>query len=590
VKRKSLFWLRFTSTVIDLSIIYSISILLQALIWKFTFVGFGDIFVSTFLVYYFSFYFFFKGVTLAKLLTGIEIINTNISNVQFRNLLLREFVLKVLAGIILPAYLLQYIFPIWSPLITIAAELIVLLLSLILLLIFKRGWWELLSKTQTIKSPLSRRSSRINSFVLITCIIGAALVTILHPVYPFSKDKIRQALHTFYDKYPVTKETTEYAEFVKEHSRDPVDYVFDLFRKYDIVVLSERYHPEYTQFDLFSKIISDERFNKTIGNIFTESGSVSFQDTLNTYLQTSFADEDELNKSTANLQRNSDGVHPIWTCTNHFDFLKTVHRLNSLLPDSNKINWYFSDLPVDWETMTHENYLKGYNPIKRDSIMAAQIIHKYKDVILNQRRKKALVIMNTSHGYGLLNQKSKTGIKWLDLSTTNYLMKNFPGKVANIMIHSVSIMLTPLQQGKWETAFRLSGNRPAGFNFEGSPFGNDKWDGFFLNSQSLTYKDIFTGIIFYKPLEEQIKKDGYPHELDTFEDTLVRRAACVGSSEEEMYKRYINNYKRNPQSIFVTEPAPYALVHNGIKLLLFPALILTGYLFSLVFFVCKLRK
>ena len=91
-------------------------------------------------------------------------------------------------------------------------------------------------------------------------------------------------------------------------------------------------------------------------------------------------------------------------------------------------------------------------------------------------------------------------------------------------------------------------------------------------------------------MEEQIKKDGYPHELDTFEDTLVRRAACVGSSEEEMYKRYINNYKRNPQSIFVTEPAPYALVHNGIKLLLFPALILTGYLFSLVFFVCKLRK
>ena len=590
MKKKPFFWLRLYSTIIDLSIIYSFSVLLQLLILKLTFVDFGDIFVATFLIYYFASYYFFKGKTLAKLLTGIEIINLNNGNVHFKDLFLREIILKVLVGIIIPSYLFQYIYPIWSPLITIAVELIILFLSIIFLLIFKRGWWELFSKTQTIKSGPSRKRTRIYSFVSTTCITGFALVTILSPIYPFGKDNINQATHTFYTQYPVTKETIKYAEFVRDHSKNPVDYIFDLFNKYDIVVLSERYHPEYTQYELYSTIINDKRFIEKVGNIFTEIGSISFQDTLDTYLQTSFFSEDELNKRTAVLQRNSDGVHPLWTCTNHFDLLKTVNKLNNALSDSNKINWYFSDIPVNWETMTYENYLKDLTPFKRDSIMAINIIQEFTDIILKQRRKKALVIMNTNHGYGLVNKKYRTGIKWLDLSTTNYLMKYFPGKVANVMIHSVSTLFMPIQQGKWETAFRISGNHPAGFNFEGSPFGIDKWDGFFINSHSLTYKDIFTGFIFYKPLEEHIKKNGYPYEMDDFEDTLIRRAACISPSEVEKTKKFILNYKRDPNSIFETVPAPYAIVNNGIKLLLLPILIFVGYILSLFFFVLKLRK
>src|SRR6266542_3699333 len=71
--------------------------------------------------------------------------------------------------------------------------------------------------------------------------------------------------------------------------------------------------------------------------------------------------------------------------------------------------------------MTHEKFIKDYTNPKRDSIMAANIIEKYKNVIAKQRRKKALVIMNSRHGYGLINNKFNDAIKIEYNGTTAFL-------------------------------------------------------------------------------------------------------------------------------------------------------------------------
>jgi uncharacterized RDD family membrane protein YckC len=580
--KKSHTWLRFVSTVIDLSAIYCISIIFQFFIWKYTFVRLCDIFVCVFFIYYLTSYISLKGISPAKLLTGLKIINSNGGEITLKNILVRE-VLKLFIGVLIPAYILQQLFPIWSPFITLTLELAILIVSFILLLIFRKCWWDKFSRATIIKSNLTQRTIKNYAFLAFTVVITSALIIIIRPVYN-NKEKF---ITTFYPEYPVTQETIKAADFIKNKTTTSTDYVFDLFKQYDIVVLSERYHPEYTQYELISKIITDKRFITNVGNVFTETGSVSFQDTLNTYLHTSFINQTELNKSTAILQRNSDGVWPVWRCTNHFDLLETANKLNNSLDDSNKINWYFSDLPVNWETMTHENYLKGFTPFRRDSIMAINIIENYKNIISLQKRKKALIIMNTSHGYGLLNQKQETGIKWLDYSTTNYLMKALPGKVANVMLNTVSIMWTPIQHGKWETAFKIAGNPNVGFDFKESPFANDNWDGFFLNSTSLSYKDIFTGFIFYKPLNQQIKKTGYPNEMDNFEDTLLRRAACVSNDQLQIAKKLIADYRRDPDYLFETEPAPYAVILNGLNIILLPLLIILCYLLSLIFTLKK---
>ncbi|HNP24660.1 MAG TPA: RDD family protein [Panacibacter sp.] len=579
-------WLRFVSAAIDLSFIYCISIIFQFFIWKFTFCRLCDIFVCVFVIYYLASYISLKGITPAKLLTCLKVVNSYGGDLNLKNILLREIVLKMFIGILIPAYILQKLFPIWSPLITLSLELVILIISFILLLIFRKCWWEKFSKATTIKSNPALRKIKIYTFLGFTLIATFALIIIIRPVYNNKENFIT----TFYPEYPVTHETLKAADFIKNKTTTSTDYVFDLFKQYDIVVLSERYHPEYTQYELISKIITDDRFVKNVGNIFTEIGSVSFQDTLKTYLHTSFINQTELNKSTAILQRNSDAIWPIWDCTNHFDLLETANKLNSSLADSNKINWYFSDLPVNWKTMTHENYLKGFTPFKRDSIMAINIIENYKNIISRQKRQKALVIMNTSHGYALLNQKLRTGIQWLDGSTTNYLIKALPGKVANVMINTTSGLFTPIQYGKWETSFKIAGNPNVGFNFKGSPFANDTWDAFFLNSKSLSYKDIFTGFIFYTPLNEQVKKTGYPYELDNFEDTLLKRAACVNDDQVKIAQKLIANYRKDPNSIMETVPAPYAILLNGINIILFPLLIVLSYLLGLIFLLKKVSK
>lgn len=304
IKTQALFWLRLSSTLIDLAIIYCISILLQALIWKFTFVDLWNIFTAIFILYYFVAYLTLKGRTPAKILTGLKITANQSNNNPFKNIFLREIILKGISGILIPAFILKIIFPIWSPLFTILILAVILLLSLIFLVVLKNTWRELLSKIRTEKAIILQRSIKNYTFVSVTFLMATALIIIIYPFY----SKKEQFATSFYPKYPITDETTKYAYFVKNNTENPVDYIFHLFNQYDIVVLSERYHPEYTQYEFISKLLNDKRFIKNVGNIFTETGSVSFQDTLNTYLHTSFKNEEELKKSTATLQRNSNGV------------------------------------------------------------------------------------------------------------------------------------------------------------------------------------------------------------------------------------------------------------------------------------------
>src|SRR6187402_3344298 len=102
--RKSYFWLRFASTVIDLSIIYCISIIFQFFIWKYTFIRLCNIFVCFFCIYYVTSYILLKGISPAKLLTGLKIVSSNGGDTHLKIILLRELALKLFVGIIIPAY------------------------------------------------------------------------------------------------------------------------------------------------------------------------------------------------------------------------------------------------------------------------------------------------------------------------------------------------------------------------------------------------------------------------------------------------------------------------------------------------------
>jgi len=93
--------------------------------------------------------------------------------------------------------------------------------------------------------------------------------------------------------------------------------------------------------------------------------------------------------------------------------------------------------------MTKEKYaeLKKNRTRVRDGIIADQIIEKYQNILNSERkRKKALVIMNFRHAFPHLDVKIGSKEKHIK-NVGGYLMEEFPGKTANVMLNSVRTIL-----------------------------------------------------------------------------------------------------------------------------------------------------
>ena len=61
------------------------------------------------------------------------------------------------------------------------------------------------------------------------------------------------------------------------------------------------------------------------------------------------------------------------------------------------------------------------------------------------------------------------------------------------------------------------------FDFKGSPLGSDVFD-YFPYKHDYTYKDIFTGFVFYKPLEKHVMRYGIPGIFDeAFKEEFIKR-------------------------------------------------------------------
>jgi hypothetical protein len=243
---------------------------------------------------------------------------------------------------------------------------------------------------------------------------------------------------------------------------------------------------------------------------------------------------------------------------------------------------------VNWNTATHETYISGYSNPKRDSLMAVRVIETYEKILSHEKRSKALVIMNTYHGYGL----APDGRNYFG-STTGYIMKALPGKVANVMMNTESMQylwaFVPVQRGKWDAAFKLGGNPAAGFSFAGSPFGEDHFDARFDQIRGVNYKDVFTGFIFYTPSDKQFCKSDFPFEFEGAEDEMIKRGASVSLDYAEMIKDMVAYQKAHPGNPYTIGPTKMPLIYNLIHGLLVPFVLLVN-LISLVILLLKQRN
>lgn len=326
----------------------------------------------------------------------------------------------------------------------------------------------------------------------------------------------------------VSPKIKRYVDFIDNCHTSAVDYVIHLFERYDIVILGERDHRDTTQYDLIEQIVSDPRFIDKVGHVMTEVGVYNMTDEIDRLVNSSFVSDKEFEVALWNAYKNLDYT-PLWENTNFYQYLYSLYRINRNLQTDQKIHISLLDVPFSWrqaEGMTHEQFrtfLQMWE--QKDLIMANNTLTElYKLFEGSDTRKKALIIFNAPHSY-TINQGKRNG-----LYAGQIIKERFPGRVVNVMLNWTKRHSDGLtQSGKWDAAFAACENKSIGFDLAGTPFGEDSFD---LNPRCLNgkykYKEIYTGFIFYKPIEEWVFGLGIPNSSDSgFEEELAWRDSSV---------------------------------------------------------------
>lgn len=493
----------FFALIIDWTIIISLSIILDRILIKFVFVYTIFLIMLFASMYYFISYWISK-TTFGKYLFSIKL--NSAKDITLKTILIREIV-KFGLGYWLPFIILYYILNINCYLIT----LYVFILNLLFLMFYftKKGkvWWDIALKTEkNTDIKLSKKKLSLWYLCLILFIgFSYSSLLIFNNIDNPSVKKI--AGFDFPLKrieYPNNSKIEPYNKFLSQPQKKPVDYVIDLFDKYDIVVICENIHGEDKQWDFIYSLVSDKRFIDKVGNIFTEYGTLKNQYKVDEYMKSSYADDTLLNKATANL------TYYVGKGSFYF-FMKNLYHLNQTLPDSLKVKEHFTDYLS--QNYLSEAYFDSVNNNKnaalryRDSLMAQVIIDWYK---IN--KKKCLVITNYRHAFsinkGVKNYIYNERPLGVDVGEAQYIYNIYPERTANVLLHRRSVYNylwdKSIQNGKWNRAFKNNNNLPVGFDLAGSPFGNDIFDlaQIMRRTRDYKYQDVFTGFVFYVPEEE----------------------------------------------------------------------------------------
>jgi hypothetical protein len=327
-------------------------------------------------------------------------------------------------------------------------------------------------------------------------------------------------------------ELKPYVEFLRLQSTSAKDYILQLFKSHDLVILCERDHREITQYELFLSVIEDDRFIQSVGNIFTEIGVSTLSPEMTDFLHAEGLPADSVTRMVMHLQRYC-SIFPIWDKYNFSYFIRGLYDLNQRLGEEKKVNLFPADMPFDWHTMNVDRLKDFWDRIRsRDSVMAIQIIGKFDEFSKSRtKRKKALVIMNYRHAFGH-KFEHPAGVRPDNVG--RFLFERYGERVANVYVNYHAILpgstdkkavAAAIQNGKWDASFKALQRTDAGFNFEASPFGEDPFD-IWPFKQHFKYKDVFDGFVFYRPLNEQRCVVGMPEIIDSsFAPEILRRYA-----------------------------------------------------------------
>jgi len=328
------------------------------------------------------------------------------------------------------------------------------------------------------------------------------------------------------------KKIAPYLHFLEKNTTSAKEYVLDLFKTNDLVILCERDHRENTQYDFLKDLISDPRFIKNVGNVFTEIGMTNLNPELNNFIHSKNYSQKQIHKKLIKFQRKA-GYYPLWGSFNFYSLNKQLYITNQSLSNEDKINIYPSNIALKVDSLDADYYKKVWNSIiyHRDSLMANNIIKNFEKIkASNSTRKKALIIMNFRHAF---NKNFTMDNGNVVKNTGAYLFQKYHENIANVLINQFEftdsdtdkeIIYKSAQDGKWDASFEILHADNAGFDFKNTPFGEDPFLLWPFHKHQYKYKDMFTGFIYYKKPKDFKLMKGIDRLIDsTFIKTYKKR-------------------------------------------------------------------
>ncbi len=353
----------------------------------------------------------------------------------------------------------------------------------------------------------------------------------------------------------------DFFSFLGKQKMTAKEYIIDLFKTKDIVLFSEGNHAEIQQYNLLLEVIKDPYFVENVGAIYLEVVPINHSKTINSFLNTEGYDSIQAYNETTKLYQLGCIFH-LWNCYSYPWLVYNLYKFNETLDKANKMHLYGCDMEFDWTNCkTKEDYEQIYPLFEvRDSIMAENFINQFNNIQQSRNgKKKALIIMNSRHGYLKDTHRAENEVR---KNTGRYLHDKYKNNIASVFMMSPGHPnnweeYTLVHNGKWDAIFELTGKTNTGFNFKNSPFGKDKFDqtpvGWSINKYR--YQDVYTGMVYYKPIEEHLLKRGWDKAItDEFKPELIRRMRIMGFDEETIKNELIiENTVRTQQHYNIEE-------------------------------------
>ena len=535
---KLFFWRRFAAGWVDVFLIYALASLVLALS---ALLGLRVALEPSFVVLgaaYGAVALCRRGQTVGKAVWGLAVESSSGGKLSLARVFAREVFGKWLLSVAAPVAVGRaWLKNAWVPTVfEMLAVGCVLILGLGYGFCARRAWYDSLAGTVVRRVPAPAGFPRMATVL----VLGAAVLAWGSKALEYVNSgrlACRVALHQS------MRSTRPYVDFLARKPSAPVDYVLGLFERYDVVVLCERAHPEASQWDFIFDLVRDPRFVERVGHVFTEYGNSAMQPALDEFLSRDGLSSAEAGARAVHLMRHW-SVWPVWPNVNFHTYLTRLYALNQSLPPAKRIRHHFTDVAEDWGRLNAGNIAEHWRAMgTRDEYMAGRVIEEMRRLGPREGKPaKCLVVMNFRHAFDLTGRRPQAARE----NTYESIRDAFGGRAANVLLNTHIPCLGPIAGGLWDAAFEATRNRPAGFDFTGSPFGEDRFDLFVCSppiQSRFRYRDVFTGFVFTHPFQEQYSELGIPGYFAGFEPEMRRRAALLGDS----YSRTVEQMIRQEQ-------------------------------------------